>query len=41
VRALLRAAEAGFPSWVWTLQNVRHVAVFGASVLALVAVAVG
>jgi hypothetical protein len=41
VRALLTAAEAGFPSWVWTLQNVRHVVVFGASVLALVATALG
>ena len=40
VRALL-VAEAGFPSWVWTLQDVRHVVVFGASVLALGALALG
>jgi hypothetical protein len=41
VKALLEAAEAGFPSWVWTLQNVRHVVVFGASILALAATALG
>ncbi|MER6134382.1 hypothetical protein [Streptomyces sp. NPDC001815] len=35
VPALLKAAEDGFPSWVWVLQNARHVVVFGASVLAL------
>lgn len=40
VAALLKAAENGFPAWVWTLQNVRHVVVFGASALALAAVAV-
>lgn len=37
VPALLKAAENGFPAWTWTLQNVRHVVVFGASVLALAA----
>ncbi|MFJ3927857.1 hypothetical protein [Streptomyces sp. NPDC090022] len=31
VPALLKAAEDGFPAWVWVLQNVRHVVVFGAS----------
>ncbi|MEU8775858.1 hypothetical protein [Streptomyces sp. NPDC048606] len=36
VAALLRAAEGGFPGWVWVLQDVRHVVVFGASVAALV-----
>ncbi len=36
VPALLEAAEDGFPAWTWTLQNVRHVAVFGAAVLGLV-----
>lgn len=41
VKALLTAAEAGFPSWVWTLQNVRHAVVFGASILALGALALG
>jgi hypothetical protein len=40
VPALLSAARDGFPAWVWTLQNVRHGAVFGASILALVALAV-
>ncbi|MFF3442373.1 hypothetical protein [Streptosporangium sp. NPDC002721] len=37
VPALLKAAEDGFPAWTWTLQNVRHVVVFGASILALAA----
>ncbi|TVL92255.1 hypothetical protein [Streptomyces sp. SAJ15] len=36
VPALLKAAEAGFPSWVWILQNARHVVVFGASAVAFV-----
>ncbi|MEU4571283.1 MULTISPECIES: hypothetical protein [Nonomuraea] len=40
VAALLKAAEDGFPAWTWTLQNVRHVVVFGASILGLVLVAV-
>ncbi|KAA2251190.1 hypothetical protein F0L68_37845 [Solihabitans fulvus] len=40
VPALLTASEAGFPAWVWVLQNVRHAVVFGASALALVAVTV-
>lgn len=40
VRALLKAAEKGFPAWVWVLQNVRNVVVFAGSALALVAVAV-
>lgn len=40
VPALLKAAEDGFPSWTWTLQNVRHAVVFGASILALAATAV-
>ncbi|MCX5199565.1 hypothetical protein OOK31_37780 [Streptomyces sp. NBC_00249] len=35
VAALLKAAEEGFPAWVWILQNVRHVVVFGASTAAL------
>jgi hypothetical protein len=39
VPALLAAAEGGFPTWVWTLQNVRHAAVFGAAVLGLAALA--
>ncbi|RJL30045.1 hypothetical protein [Bailinhaonella thermotolerans] len=39
VPALLKAAEAGFPAWTWTLQNARHIVVFGASVLALAATA--
>ncbi|WP_049563705.1 hypothetical protein [Nonomuraea sp. SBT364] len=39
VAALLKAAEDGFPAWTWTLQNVRHVVVFGASVLSLVLLA--
>ncbi|GAA3139716.1 hypothetical protein GCM10010466_33520 [Planomonospora alba] len=39
VPALLKAAEGGFPSWTWTLQNVRHAVVFGASILALAAAA--
>ena len=30
-------ATQAFPSWTWTLQNVRHVVVFGASALALAA----
>jgi hypothetical protein len=37
VPALLKAAEDGFPAWTWTLQTVRHVAVFGAAVLGLAA----
>jgi hypothetical protein len=37
VPALLKAAEAGFPNWTWTLQTVRHVVAFGASILALAA----
>ncbi|UQX05349.1 hypothetical protein [Streptomyces sp. RerS4] len=36
VAALLKAAEGGFPGWVWVLQNARHVVVFGASIAALV-----
>jgi hypothetical protein len=40
VPTLLRAAENGFPSWVWTLQNVRHAVVFGASILVLAAMVV-
>ena len=39
VSALLKASEDGFPAWTWTLQNIRHVVVFGASVLALAATA--
>ncbi|MGK5640916.1 hypothetical protein ACSNOK_21765 [Streptomyces sp. URMC 126] len=39
VAALLKAAESGFPAWVWVLQNARHVVVFGASALALVSLA--
>ncbi|GHC35272.1 hypothetical protein [Streptomyces cinnamoneus] len=39
VAALLKAAEAGFPRWVWILQNARHVVVFGAAGLALTAAA--
>ncbi|WP_406311261.1 hypothetical protein OHA77_20760 [Streptosporangium sp. NBC_01639] len=37
VPTLLKAAEDGFPSWTWTLQNVRHTVVFGASIIALAA----
>jgi hypothetical protein len=37
VAALLKAAESGFPRWVWVLQNARHVIVFGAAGLALTA----
>ncbi|MET8335692.1 hypothetical protein ABZV14_21055 [Streptosporangium canum] len=40
VPALLKAAEDGFPSWTWTLQNVRHTVVFGASILAPAATAI-
>ncbi|MEV6396671.1 hypothetical protein AB0M39_18115 [Streptomyces sp. NPDC051907] len=40
VPALLKAAKDGFPEWVWVLQNVRHVVVFGASALALAATAI-
>lgn len=36
VAALLKAAEGGFPAWVWVLQNARHVVVFGASIAAIV-----
>lgn len=39
VAALLKAAESGFPRWVWVLQNARHVIVFGAAALALGAAA--
>lgn len=41
IRALLKAAEDGFPSWTWTLQNVRHVVVFGASILTMAAMIIG
>lgn len=41
VPALLKAAEDGFPAWTWTLQTVRHVAAFGATVLGLSAMALG
>ncbi|MBV2365773.1 hypothetical protein ACFPZ0_01465 [Streptomonospora nanhaiensis] len=40
VPALLAAAERGFPAWTWTLEKARHTAVFGASALALAALAV-
>ncbi|MGV9410152.1 hypothetical protein ACWDOP_09565 [Nocardia sp. NPDC003693] len=36
VPALLKEAEAGFPDWTWTLQNVRHVLVFGGAALGLI-----
>ncbi|MFJ7159175.1 hypothetical protein ACIQUQ_30095 [Streptomyces sp. NPDC101118] len=39
VAAFLRAAERAFPSWVQLLQKARHTVVFGASALALTAVA--
>ncbi|GAA0225709.1 hypothetical protein GCM10010492_24950 [Saccharothrix mutabilis subsp. mutabilis] len=39
VPALLKAAEDGFPAWTWVLQNVRHVVVFGASLVALAVLA--
>ncbi|MFJ3640835.1 hypothetical protein ACIPRD_13890 [Streptomyces sp. NPDC090108] len=39
VAALLKAAESGFPRWVWILQNARHVIVFGAAGVALTALA--
>ncbi|MEV4559639.1 hypothetical protein AB0K51_21955 [Kitasatospora sp. NPDC049285] len=35
VAALLKAAESGFPRWVWILQNARHVVVFRAALLAM------
>lgn len=41
VAPLLKAAEDGFPAWTWTLQKVRHVVVFGASIIALLALAIG
>lgn len=38
VRALLKAAEDGFPTWVMPiLQNIRHAVVMGGSILILVA----
>lgn len=37
VKALLRAAESGFPSWTPVLQNVRHTVVFAGSAVALAA----
>ncbi|MFF0204195.1 hypothetical protein [Streptomyces sp. NPDC005017] len=37
VPALLKAAEAGFPAWTWTLQTVRHTVVFTATILSLAA----
>ncbi|MEU7860114.1 hypothetical protein [Nonomuraea sp. NPDC049141] len=38
VRALLKAAEGGFPTWVMPiLQNIRHAVVMGGSALVLVA----
>ncbi|MGN9838416.1 hypothetical protein ACTMTI_09885 [Nonomuraea sp. H19] len=38
VRALLKAAESGFPTWVMPiLQNIRHTVVIGGSVLVLAA----
>ncbi|MDP9847782.1 hypothetical protein [Streptosporangium lutulentum] len=40
VPTLLKAAEDGFPSWTWTLQNVRHFVVFGASILAMAALVI-
>ncbi|MEU7804234.1 hypothetical protein AB0J14_18025 [Micromonospora arborensis] len=40
VPALLKAAEDGFPAWTWTLQNARHVVVFGASIITLAVLAV-
>ncbi|MGW0810457.1 hypothetical protein [Nonomuraea sp. NPDC002799] len=41
VRAMLKAAEQGFPTWVMpVLQNIRHAVVFGGSVLVLVALIV-
>ncbi|WP_455360700.1 hypothetical protein [Streptomyces sp. SYSU K21746] len=39
VAAFLKAAEGAFPSWVQLLQKARHAIVFGASALALTAVA--
>ncbi|MEU6862289.1 hypothetical protein ABZ924_03260 [Streptomyces sp. NPDC046876] len=33
--ALLAAAEAGFPAWVWVLQKARHVVVFAGAAAAL------
>ncbi|WP_280457825.1 hypothetical protein [Nocardia carnea] len=40
VAALLRAAEAGFPAWTWTLQRSRNVVVFAAAAAAIVATVV-
>jgi len=38
----VEASEDGFPAWTWTwtLQNIRHVTVFGASILTLAALAI-
>ncbi|MFI5714355.1 hypothetical protein [Nocardia sp. NPDC051750] len=41
VPALLKAAEAGFPGWTWTLQKFRNVVVFGAAALGIVVVLFG
>ncbi|MBO2446471.1 hypothetical protein J4573_05180 [Actinomadura barringtoniae] len=38
VRALLKAAESGFPTWTPTLQKARHTTVFAASLIALLTV---
>ncbi|MFJ5549814.1 hypothetical protein [Streptomyces sp. NPDC093225] len=35
VPALLKAAESGFPAWVWILQKARHVVVFAGALAAL------
>ncbi|MEV7561289.1 hypothetical protein [Streptomyces sp. NPDC089795] len=42
VRAMLRAAEDGFPDWVMPyLQNLRHVVVFAGSIAVLAVLAAG
>ncbi|MGI5222850.1 hypothetical protein [Nocardia sp. CA-290969] len=41
VPVLLKAAEAGFPEWTWTLQTIRNVVVFGAATLGILVVLFG
>lgn len=38
VAPLLQAAEDGFPAWTW--QKIRHLVVFGASIVVLLALAI-
>ena len=41
VPALLKAAEDGFPKWVWTVQTIRNTTVFGGCALVLLALVFG